>query len=209
MLNIIGKKILLNKSEVLFDKPFSMQSLKEDWDIASGEWWIDNGWLNGRIRENKGGMIYSRNNYTGDIMLDFYGRIMPPCTNDLNVTWHAQGWDFKNDDAGIGYITGIMGWWSGKTGIEKYPSCNIQAATSLLNFKSGRIYHIQAGIIQGQSFLFVNNKLIIELKDPNPINSEFYGKVGFGTFCSFIQIRDFKLYCPTAEDVYLQYVPQF
>lgn len=209
MLNIMGKRILPDKSELLFDKPFSTQSLKENWDIASGEWWIDNGWLTGRNRENGGGLIYSRGNYTGNIMLDFYGRTVPPCSNDLNFTWCAQGWDFKKNDAGIGYIAGINGWWSGKTGMEKYPECNIQATTSLLDFEAGRTYHIQAGIIQGQCFIFVEGKLAIELKDPNPIDSEKYGKVGFGTYCSFIQVRDLKIYRLVTKVVNMHYTPQF
>lgn len=209
VMDIMGKKILLDKSELLYDKPFSAGNLNEDWDIATGEWWVDDGWLTGRIRENGGGLIYSRNNYTSDILLDFSGRMVPPCTNDLNFIWHAQGWDFKNNDSGIGYIAGIKGWWTGKTGIERYPECNLQATTSILDFEPGRTYHIQAGIVQGISFIFVNSNLVIELKDPDPIDSEKYGKVGFGAFCSYIQVRDLKIYQLATEDVCMQYTSQF
>lgn len=208
-MDIMGKRVLPDKSRLLYDKPFSIESLEEDWDIASGEWWIDDGWLTGRIRENAGGLIYSRNNYAGDIMLDFSGRMVSPCKNDLNFTWCAQGWDFKNNDAGIGYIAGIKGWWTGKTGIERYPECNLRATTSMLDFEPDKTYHIQAGIVQGISFISVNGKLVIELKDPNPIDSKKYGKVGFGAYCSYIQVRDLKIYQLAAENIDMQYIPQF
>ncbi|MEA4889142.1 MAG: hypothetical protein VB070_06735 [Clostridiaceae bacterium] len=209
MLDIMGKRILANQSQILYDRPFSRESLNEDWAVADGEWWIEDGWLTGRIYENRGGFIYTKNNYAGDIMLDFYGRTVPPCNNDLNFTWHSQGWDKCQNDAGIGYIAGLNGWWTGKTGIEKYPECKIQATTSIQKFEAGRSYHIQAGSVQGQCFIFVDGRLAIELKDPSPIDSVEYGKVGFGTYCSYIQVRDFKLFRPATEDVSLEYTAHF
>ncbi len=209
MLDIMGKRILADQSQILYDRPFSRESMNEDWAVAAGEWWIEDGWLTGRIYENSGGFIYTRNNYAGDIILDFYGRTVPPCNNDMNFTWHAQGWDKNKNDAGIGYIAGINGWWAGKTGIEKYPECEIQATTSIQEYEAGRSYHIQAGSIQGQCFIFVDGRLVIEMKDPCPIDSVKYGKVGFGTYCSYIQVRDLKLFRPAAEDVSLEYTANF
>lgn len=207
MFNIMGKKILLDKSEILYNRPFSDDSIKEDWDIATGEWRVENGWLAGKNIINGGGIIYSKNTYPGDIMLDFYGRTVPPCNHDLNFTWCSEGWDYSKNDAGISYIAGIEGWWTSKTGIEKYPECNLQAMTSLLDFKPGRIYHIQAGILQNYCFIFVDGKLAVEMRDSNPIDSKKFGKIGFGTYCSSIQIRDFKLYGLVSEDAHMEYTP--
>jgi hypothetical protein len=209
MLKISGKKILLEESHIMYNKPFSAVTLSDDWEIATGEWWMEDGWLTGRINKNGGGLIYSKSSYTGDIMLDFYGRSVPPSTHDLNFVWRAEGWDHEKDDAGIGYIAGLNGWWTGKTGIEKYPGCDILATTSAVEFISGTTYHIQAGIVQDMCFIFVDDKLVLEMKDPYPIDPEKYGKVGFGTFFSFIQVRDLQIFRLASAVDRLQYLPEF
>lgn len=209
MLSIFEKNILPERSQLLYDKPFCKESLAEDWEVASGEWWLDDGWLTGRIRSNSGGLIYSKGCFPGDILLDFYGRLVPPCINDLNFTWHSEGWDIRTNDAGIGYIAGINGWWTGKTGIERYPKCDFQALTPTPEYPSGSIYHIQAGIIGGRNFIFVDGRLVIEARDPEPIDSKKYGKIGFGCYCSQIQVKDLKVYKPAVEDAFVQYKPLF
>jgi len=209
MLNVMGKNILLDRSEILYNRPFSEESIAEDWEIASGSWWIEDGWLTGKIKENAGGIIYSKASYPGDIMIDFYGRTVSPCANDLNFVLRAEGWDYKKNDAGISYIAGLQGWWTGKTGIERYPECNLQATTSLLDFIPGKIYHIQAGVVGNYIFIFVDGRLAVEMRDPNPIDSNKFGKIGFGTYCSHIQIRDLKVIQLVSEDVHMEYVPNF
>ena len=209
MLNIMGKEIILDKSKILYDRPFSEQSINEDWEVATGEWWLEKDWLTGRFYGNGGGYIYSKGNFQGDIMIDFFGRTVPPCENDLNFTWHTEGWDFMANDAGKGYIAGIQGWYAGKTGIEKYPECNIQATTGLLDFVAGETYHIQAGTIQNMCFIFINGRLAVELKDPMPFDMAMYGKVGIGTYCSYIQVKSFKVYGLFSEDTDLKYTPNF
>lgn len=209
MLNVMGKKILIDESKLLYDRAFTTESLKADWEVATGEWWLDNEWLTGRIRENGGGYIYNKGNYSGNIMIDFYGKTVLPCGNDLNFTWHTEGWNFAGNDAGKGYIAGLGGWWEGKTGIEKYPECKIQATTSAFTFEAGKTYHIQAGTLDGLCFIFVDEKLVIEMKDPEPFNSNIYAKVGIGTYCSYIQVKDFKVYELCTEDNFMCYKAQF
>lgn len=208
MFNVMGRKIVLEKSEILYDIPFSEASLKADFEIATGDWRLEGNWLTGKILDNGGGIIYLKNNYPGDIMLDFYGRTVAPSSHDLNFTWHSEGWDYEKNDAGISYIAGLNGWWTGKTGIEKYPKCDVQSMTSLLEFIPGRIYHIQAGTIGQYSFIFVDGKLAVEMKDTEPIDSSIYGKVGFGCYCSHVQFSGFRLYKLYTEKVDLIYSPE-
>lgn len=205
----MGKKIIIERSKLLYDKPFTMESLKADWEVATGEWWLEDEWLTGKINSNGGGYIYNKGDFSGNIMIDFYGKTVLPCENDLNFTWHTEGWNHDGNDAGKGYIAGLGGWWEGKTGIEKYPECKIQATTSAFNFEAGKIYHIQAGTIDGQCFIFVDGKLIIEMKDPEAFVSQIYSKVGVGTYCSYIQVKDFKVYGLHWEDVFLEYEAKF
>jgi hypothetical protein len=193
MLRIMEKEIDVINSEVLLDEHFTQESFEQNWQAASGDWWLENGWLTGRFRENGGGMLYSKSNFPGNIMLDFEGRTVPPCANDLNFVWNTEGWNAEKKDAGIGYIAGLSGWWEGKVGFEHYPECKFRAGTPLFSFEAGRTYHIQAGSIDGHCFIFVDGKLIIEGIDPDPIDSSIYSKVGLGTYCSYIQIRNFKV----------------
>ena len=70
MFNVMGRKIILEKSQIIYDIPFSDKSLKSNWKISLGDWWIEKEWLTSKVRENGGGLIYSKNNFPGDIMLD-------------------------------------------------------------------------------------------------------------------------------------------
>jgi hypothetical protein len=209
MTSIKGRSILLNQSEILYDRKFTEQSLKEDWEITAGEWWTEDGIMNGRFRGNGGGILYSKASYPGDIMLDFYGRTVAPSNNDLNFTWCSAGWDFEKNDSGIGYIAGLQGWWESKVGIERYPKCVIAAKTAIFDFEPGRFYHIQAGILHGSCFIFIDDRLAIEMSDPDPIDSNKYGRIGLGTYCSFNQYKDFKIYKLASEKVKFSYTPQF
>ena len=193
--NIMEKKLILEKSQLLYSADFTTQQLESDFDITGGDWHVDaKGWLCGSMKVSGGGLIYTKKHYCGDILMDFYGRTVPPCDRDLNFSFCAKGWDFENNTADISYVAGLNGWWTGKTGLEKYPDLDLLATTSLHRFKAGQIYHIQAGRVGEFCFIFIDGVLAIELKDQNPIDN--YGKVGFGVYASTAQFRDFKLYKP-------------
>lgn len=91
---LTGKRIFPEKSLMLYDRPIDSHTL-EDFEVASGEWEASNdGWLTGQIRKNGGGILYSRQSYPGDIVLEFDAMAVPPCDNDLNFVWKASGWDY-------------------------------------------------------------------------------------------------------------------
>lgn len=208
-LRIMEKEIDVDGSKVLYNKPFTPQSLEENWEAASGEWWLDGEWLTGKNPGNFGGMIYSRQGYPGNILMDFEGMTVPPCANDLNFTWNSQGWDREKKDAGISYIAGLEGWWEGKAGIERYPDCMVRAATPLFKFTPGQIYHIQAGSIEGHCFIFVDGKLVVEMFDPQPLDSAIYSKVGFGTYASYIKVRNLTIRQIKWMRTEMSYTPEF
>lgn len=208
MVTVKRKRIDVEHSEILYDREFTEQSLAEDWEAAAlGKWWVEDGVLNGRYPGNGGGILYSKKSYQGDILLDFYGRTVAPCNNDLNFVWRAEGWDYRTNDAGVGYIAGLQGWWEGKAGIEKYPECSLFASTAIFDYTPGKFYHIQAGIVEDSCFIYVDEKLVLELSDPDPIDSSKYGRVGLGTYCSFNQYRDFKILRPVWEKENFSYTP--
>lgn len=194
--------------ELLLADDFPTGPIDDRWEITGGEWSAENGVLTGRFRGNGGGLIYSMEQYPGDIILDFYGTMIPPCANDLNFTFRADGWDFKNNDASIGYVGGLNGWWTVQAGIERYPGC-VPQALSGFKAESGREYHIQTGIVDNVCFLAVDGELVCTLADPSPIDMPGCARVGLGTYCSQIAFRKFRLYRAVKEKTERTYVPNF
>ena len=189
---ITHKRILLAKSPLCYDRPFTTESLQQDWQIRSGDWHIDEEWLTGCNPLNAPGMITSRKQYYGNILLDFEARTVLPSTHDIDWMWNGS-WDEESNTRALSYIGGLQGWWEGKVGFEKSPDYQLTATTPLFPFIPGRIYHIQSGSIDGHAFIFVDNRLLLELTDPNPINNAVYGMIGFEAYASHIQLRNLKV----------------
>lgn len=84
--------------ELLLEDNFDgTEPIENKWEIGGGEWVKSNGLLRGEIRENRGGLIYSRQNISGDLIMDFTGKLIPPCDNDLNFTFRASGWNHEKN----------------------------------------------------------------------------------------------------------------
>lgn len=209
MIYIAGFEIDDNASEILYDKPFTDETLASDWEITGGEWSVSNGELTGLFRGNGGGLVYTNSSYEGDILVEFRGHTIPPCANDLNFSWRTDGWDYKKNDAARGYIGGLGGWWSNKTGIERYPDCLPRSLTPLFPLEAGRDYFIQFGSIGGISFIFADGKLIIEMADEGWKALEHCGRVGLGTYCSHVSFRDFKIKRPVFKPYRQSYTAEF
>jgi len=201
-------QINVSPGELLFSDNFPTGLITDRWEVSGGEWEAKDGVLTGVFRGNGGGLIYSLRQYPGDVMLDYYGRMLSPCDNDLNFSFRADGWDYEKNDASIGYIGGLNGWWTSQAGLEKYPGCRLQALCGF-NAEADRWYHIQTGIVGSTCFLAVDGELIVTLSDPDPITDPKCARVGLGTYCSQIQVRDFKLYRPVVEQVERSYTPKF
>ena len=185
---IMKKRIDLEQSTVLYDRPFTEESLAEDWQVRGGQWWIEDGWLTGKNPENSPGMVTSRAGYFGNVMLDFEARTVSPSTHDIDCMWNGS-WDEAAARRDVAYVAGLQGWWEGKVGFEKLPDYKLTAATALFRFEPGNIYRMQAGSIDGHVFVFVEGQLILEVTDPDPIDHSRYGMIGFEAYASFIQVR--------------------
>ncbi len=209
MFYVHQSRVVPEESGILMEDPFTENSLAQNWEITGGTWKTDHGVLTGFNRENGGALIYSRRQFPGDVMLDFYGTMVPPCRNDLNFSWRSKGWDTERNDAAEGYIAGVGGWWTGRTGIERYPTCDLFALSSSLVPESGREYHIQAGTIGHMCFVAVDGTVVLELRDPDPISDPDSNRVGLGTYCSRIRFRKFQVKKPKWEKADLSYTPEF
>lgn len=154
-------------------------------------------------------MLYTKQSWDFDLIMEFDAEAIPPCKNDLNFVIKTSGWDSVHHDAGPGYIFGLGGWWLDKAGIEKYPTCKPRCLTELYPLESGKLYHIIAGVIDGHCFFYANGKLVCEMYDPAPEDFVGSGKVGFDTYASQIRYKDLRVYRAAYTERILEYTPNF
>ncbi|MEG1752390.1 MAG: hypothetical protein RR234_00615 [Christensenella sp.] len=208
MLFVFNQTIDTDNSTLLWKTDFS-DDWQKDWELSRGDWHAENNILTGRYPENGGALIYSLRQFPGDVMIDFFGMLIPPCNNDLNFTFRARGWNKANNDADTSYVAGLNGWWLGRAGIEHYPECTAQALCTNFTAEAGQEYHIQAGIIGNRCFIAVDGQVIIELADTNPIDAADCARVGLGVYASQVAFRDFCVYRPKVEPLSLEYISHF
>lgn len=207
-MRLLQKELLLEESPVLWHKELTPEALASDFDIRGGEWCIEDGWLCGENRGNFPAMVISREDFFGDVLLEFRANTILPCTHDINAMWSGS-WNYETNTRHIAYVCGLGGWWHGKAGFEKSPDYKLNAATALLPFEPGREYHVQMGSIQGHAFLLVDGALVLEITDPDPIDTSKYGRFGFEAYCSRLRFRDIRLRRARWTPVEEHYEPEF
>ena len=207
-MDLLSKQINPDKCPVIYDRPFSKESLEEDFEICGGNWYVEDGWLIGENRENCAAMVISRKQYNENVILDFKASTIPPCTHDINVMWNGN-WNRETNYRDIAYVSGLQGWWVGKVGIEKSPEYKLNVATPLFDFEPGKVYHIQCGSINGHCFTMVDGKLLLEVTDPDPIDFTKYGLIGFEAYCTKVRFTDFKVRRAVWTENKLRYEPEF
>lgn len=208
VLRIMKKEIDLENSSLLLEEPFSGSEIPANWRIRSGEWWMENGWLNGKNPGNFPGMVVCTDDFPGNVMVEFEARTVLPCTHDINLMWNGS-WDEEKNERGVAYVAGLQGWWEGKVGIEKSPEYKLNVGTPLFHFEPGKTYRMLAGSIDGHCFVFVDGQLLLEVTDPDPIDSNKHTKVGFEAYCSYIQVRNVKIRSIRWNPLQLAYNQEF
>jgi hypothetical protein len=186
---LMRKRIRLDDSPVLYDRPLSEASFQEDWEVRNSQWRYQDGAFWGENPQAAPGVIFSRMAFPGNVLVSFYAQTVEPSTHDIDVMWNMS-WDEANNQRGVAYVAGLMGWWNGNVGIERSPEYTLIAAAPCPWFEAGHEYFIQAGSIDGHCFLFVDGILRLELTDPNPIDSSQHNRIGFEAYQSKIKVRD-------------------
>jgi hypothetical protein len=207
-IELTRKRILLDSSKVLFDKPLSPDDFSNGWTVHHSKWAVKDGWLEGENNGNWPGMAILNQDFPGNVLVEFEAQTILPSTHDINVMWNGE-WLSETDKRGIAYVAGLQGWWTGKVGIEKSDEYKFMVGTSLFNFEPGKIYKIQAGSIDGHCFILANGKLLLEAMDPDPIDNQKHAKVGFEAYCSKIRIRNIKIRQIHWVPIEMKYEPEF
>lgn len=200
-MQLVGKRIHLDRSPVLFEAPIAADTLAQHWRVCAGDWRAEDGWLVGRNPANSAGQIFSRREFAGDVLLEFEGQTILPSTHDLDWTWHGA-WNEQTNQRGPAYVGGLQGWWEGKLGIEKSPDYALWAMTPLFPFEPGRLYRIQSGSIGGHCFIFIDGRLMLEIHDAQPLT---HGAIGFEAYASHIRLRHIRVRQIVWEELRLRY----
>jgi len=186
-ITLMKKRILLDSSKVLYAKPISADDFSSSWDVYHSKWQVRDGWLEGENPGNWPGMAVLKQDFPGNVLVEFEAQTILPSSHDINVMWNGE-WLASTDQRGTAYVAGLQGWWTGKVGIEKSNDYKFMCGTALFHFEPGKIYNIQAGSIDGHCFILADGKLLLEAMDPNPIDNQKCTKVGFEAYCSKIRI---------------------
>ena len=203
-IHLLGKKVLFDESEVLFS-----YAPDENWadyfDVMTGKWHYEDGALIGEERGNLGGILLTKEFYDCDVMLAFTVSTVLPATRDLNAVW-ASHWNETRDYLGESYVCGLNGWYENKAGIERNGGNGLYTTTTLYNYELGSSVRLVCGSINGHCFMTVDDKLVTEVIDPNPISG---GHVGFSAYCTKLRISDIEVRRIKWEPFVQEYEPQF
>ena len=209
MIKLRRKAIYPEKLEVLYDRPFTAESLESDFDIKDGNWYVDeNGWLVGSNPKSTAAMVMTKADYFGDVLVEVDAETVLPATRDINVTIHGS-WNEEKNTRDRGYVYGLEGWWEGFVGFEQSPEYDLVVNSKLLDFKPGKTYHLEIGNIGSDTFFAVDGVVALNVTCPRPIDTEKYGKVGFEAFCTKVRYKNFKVKRLVAEDKWTPYEPEF
>jgi hypothetical protein len=207
-LQLINNEIDVNRSKILFNNVISRENFNDNFITYNSKWTVEDGWITGHNPDESAGMAIMKQDFPGNILLDFEASTILPSTHDINFMWNGEWSDILNS-CGNAYVGSICGWYGGRVGIEKSPQYKLIATTPNSNFIPGRSYRIQAGSIDGNCFIFIDGKLAIELNDPDPLDSTRYTKVAFTAWTSWIKIKNIVIRQISWNTLNRKYIPEF
>ena len=214
MIQLMKKKIYPENLDILFELcDFNTNTVNKYFDIKSGKWYTEDGWLIGENRECSAAMAITKESFTGNLLIEFDAATVDPATRDINVTWHGS-WNEETNTREMGYVMGVNGFWEGRIGFEKSPKYDLLVLTEMFKFDPGRIYHISVGSFTLPSnsvrvFMAIDCVVALEITDPDPIDTSTHGFVGFEAFCTKVKYKNLKIKRLQLTDDYKTYTPEF
>ncbi len=206
---LVGYNVDFNKSEILLDIPeFTEELFDKNFEVKTGEWYVEEGWAVGKNPKMCPGMIVSKNDYFGNVMVEITAKMVAPATHDINVMVNGE-WDLEKDIRGNAYVAGVEAFWHGNVGFEKSPEYKLTAATQLFEFDPEKEYNFRLGNIDGKIFVLIDGKLCLEITDPDPLDNLKYGKIGFEAYSSWWKFKELKVHKLSYEEVKEYYNPEF
>ena len=203
-LHLLGKHVNLDDCPILLSyKPDT--DWEKYWKVMHGEWHLEDGWLVGSERGNRGGILFSRESFDCDLIFSFTGKTVLPATRDVNGLFCAH-WNEDTNRLGNAYVFGFNGWYDHKSGIERNPETEVRSLTGAYTYTPGQEIRVTSGIIKGHSFLYADDLFVSELIDPYYISG---GHVGFSPYCTKLAVKDIEVRRAVWTDIKQSYDPEF
>lgn len=208
-LMLVGYDVDMAHSELLLQvDAFDDTLLAQHFSVKTGEWCTEGGWVVGKNPEMCPGMIVSKADFCGNVMVELTAKMVAPSTHDINLMINGE-WDDETNIRGNAYVAGLEAFWHGNVGFEKSPEYKLTAATQLFAFDPEKEYRIALGNISGKIFVLVNGQLCLEVTDPEPLDEAKYGKIGMEAYSSAWKFKDLKVYRLRYEEKKEYYNPEF
>ena len=209
ILTLVGYEVDLKNSEVITEiAEFDDAILHSNFDVKSGEWSTEGGWVIGKNPDMCPGMIVSKADFCTNVMLTLTAKMVAPSTHDINIMVNGE-WNDTANKRGMAYVAGIEAFWHGNIGFEKSPEYKLTAATQLFEFDPDEEHVFTLGNISGKTFVLVDGKLCLEVTDPDPIDETKYGKIGMEAYSSCWKFKNVKVQKIKYEKVKEYYNPEF
>ena len=148
-LHLLGKLVKLDECPILLDSQPD-ENWQKDWQVMAGEWTVEDGYLIGAERGNKGGILFSRESYDCDVIFTFTAKTVLPATRDVNGVFAAH-WDTDIDYLGNAYVFGFNGWLQhhGKQGARYRQADQRLSRKGSARARRYRIHREIRGAVQG------------------------------------------------------------
>ena len=209
MLKLAFYDVDLAGSELIYEiSSFDKSIFEENFIVKSGEWYIEDGWAVGKNPEMCPGMIISKKDFFGNVMVEITAKMVEPATHDINVMINGE-WDEEKDCRGNAYVAGVEAFWHGNVGFEKSPEYKLTAATPLFTFDPEKEHNFKMGNVDGKVFVIVDDELCLEISDPDPLDTSKYGRIGFEAYSSWWKFKDLKVYQLKYEKIDEYYNAEF
>ena len=209
VLLLYGKEIDIKNSEILYQQDdYTQEIFERDFDVKSGTWYVEDGWVVGKNPDCCPGMLVSKADFFGDVLLEVTCKMVEPSTHDINVMINGS-WDDEKNKRSWAYVTGLEAFWHGNIGFEKSPKYDLTIANGMLDFDPTKESRLQFGRVDNTLFVLVDGKLAFQISDPDPIDGNLYGKIGFEAFASWWKFRDVCVKKLSYIDVKEAYVSEF
>ena len=199
---------LKNSQLLLQVDSFDDATLDQYFEVKSGNWYTEDGWVVGKNPEMMPGMIVSKGDFFGNVMVQITAKMVSPATHDINVMINGR-WDDTIDQRAEAYVAGLEAFWHGNVGFEKSPEYKLTAATPLFDFNPEKEHDFKMGNVDGKVFVLVDDRLCLEVSDPEPLDVTKFGKIGFEAYSSWWKFKDLKVFKLSYEKIKEYYNPEF
>ena len=108
-LQLTEKEIDVGRSPVLFSDNITCENIDLFFETHNSQWSVEDGWLTGLNPDESAGMAVMKQDFPGNIMLEFEGRTKLPSTHDINFMWNGE-WSDELNICRNAYIGSICGW---------------------------------------------------------------------------------------------------